>query len=87
MILYLNSMGMQKMDLNNNNVDDRVEYFSALIQAISPIVLFLASMTCLGIIIVVPSIDSEAKGLLKTTHGTLLTSGLALLGTGKRREK
>ena len=75
------------MDKDKDGVDDRAETIAALIAAFSPLLLFAFSFGCLTVMIVLPNLEEATKIAIADTQSVSFSSGLALLGLGRRREK
>ena len=75
------------MDKNKNNVDDRAEIITSVIHALAPVVLIVISLGCIVALVQLPELTDTAKNAIADTRTVSFSSGLALLGIGRKREK
>lgn len=72
-------------DKNKNGIDDRYECIICLISSLSPIFLICFWLVAMGIYLVV-DLDEAKADHVRITGNTLLTTGLALIGNGRRKQ-
>ena len=75
------------MDLNNNGENDFTELLTGIIYAISPLILLTISVGCITVTLQMDDLEDKTKGMLSDTRNVSFSSALALLNSGKKREK